>query len=485
MENVFEKRHLAKKSENISDWYHDVVQQAGLADYAETKGCIIFRPYSYALWENIQATLDGWFKKDGVQNAYFPLLIPYHLLNKEKEHVAGFSPELAVVTKAGGEDLAEPLVVRPTSETIMYQTFANWIHSYRDLPLKINQWCNVVRWERRTHPFLRTTEFLWQEGHTAHATPDEADAMARKALGWYQKFYEEYAAIAPYVGVKSESERFAGAEETYSIEIVIPDGKALQAATSHDLADHFSKVFEIEFLDEAGQKVNPHQTSWGLSTRAIGGIILVHGDDAGLIMPPRLAPVQVVVLVVGSKDESQAAATETYAKGIIERLETAGVRVVLDMNTKQSLGYRINEWELKGVPLRLEVGGREMKEEKIAFARRDTLAKGNFEKANLVEEVQDLLDAIHAELFARSQKVRTEATKEVTSYDEFRVALSDKKSFLRVPWCEDRTCEAKVKEETKATTRVLEFTEKEKPAAGKCFACGAPAKHRWLFAQSY
>ncbi|HTY40222.1 MAG TPA: proline--tRNA ligase [Candidatus Paceibacterota bacterium] len=484
MENVFEKRHLTKKSENISEWYNDVVLQAGLADYAETKGCIIFRPYSYALWERIQATLDPWFKKDGVQNAYFPLLIPYHLLKKEKEHVEGFSPELAVVTKAGGEDLAEPLVVRPTSETIMYQTFAKWVQSYRDLPLKINQWCNIVRWEKRTHPFLRTTEFLWQEGHTAHATADEADAMAKKALGWYKKFYEEYAALAPYVGVKSASERFAGAEETYSIEVIVPDGKALQAATSHDLADHFSKVFEIEFLDETGRKVNPHQTSWGLSTRAIGGIILVHGDDAGLIMPPRLAPVQVVVLTVAGKD-GLSAEVESYAKNIIDKLENVGLRAALDVNVKQSLGYRINEWELKGVPLRLEVGAREVKEEKVAFARRDTLAKGSFDKKDLVEEVGDLLDNVHAELYARSLKLKKDLTKDVATYADFKAALADQKYFLRAPWCEDAACEAKVKEETKATTRVLEFEEQGKTAKEKCFACGAPAKHRWLFAQSY
>ncbi|HEY4520703.1 MAG TPA: aminoacyl--tRNA ligase-related protein, partial [Candidatus Paceibacterota bacterium] len=267
---VFEKRALTKKSENISEWYHDIVVRAGLAEYSDMKGMMIIKPTGYALWESVQKTLDGWFKEDGVQNVYFPLFIPMSLLQKEKEHLEGFSPELAVVTHGGGEELAEPLAIRPTSETIMYRTFSNWIQSYRDLPLKINQWCNVVRWEKRTYPFLRTTEFLWQEGHTAHKDEQDAEEMALKALEWYRKFYREYFAIDPYVGLKSDSERFAGAKRTYAIEIVSPDGKSLQAATSHNLSDNFSKVFEVQYLDENGQKNFVHQTSWGLSTRAIG-----------------------------------------------------------------------------------------------------------------------------------------------------------------------------------------------------------------------
>lgn len=481
-----EKRHVAKKSENISDWYHDIVIQAELADYAETKGCIIFRPYGYALWENIQRTIDAWLKADGVQNVYFPLLIPYSLLNKEKEHVEGFSPELAIVTKAGGEELAEPLVVRPTSETVMYQTFAKWIQSYRELPFKVNQWCNIVRWEKRTHPFIRTTEFLWQEGHTVHGDEEDAMMMVKKALGWYRKFYEEYAAISVYAGMKSESETFAGAKRTYSVELVIPDGKALQGGTSHNLADHFAKVFGIKYLDEKGEKRHPYQTSWGLSTRSIGGIILVHGDDAGLIMPPRLAPTQVVILVVGNTDAEQLANIEEHAKKLVDQLDAVGVRVVVDANVKQTLGYRINEWELKGVPLRLEVGAREVREGKVAFARRDTFEKGAFPALHAVTETQKLLTAIHENLFARSKKVKEDLTVDVKTYDEFKKIIEEKRSFARVPWCEDKHCEAKVKEKTKATSRVLETDLMDRPAsASTCFACGGSAKHDWLFAQSY
>ncbi len=486
MPNERGKRHVAKKSENISDWYHDVVIQAGLADYAETKGCIIFKPYGYALWENVQQLMDPWFKADGVQNVYFPLLIPYGLINKEKEHLKGFSPELAVVTHAGGEELAEPLVVRPTSETIMYQTFAKWIQSYRELPMKVNQWCNVVRWEKRTHPFLRTTEFLWQEGHTVHASEDDAMQTVLTALGWYRKFYEEYAAISVYAGIKSESETFAGAKRTYSIELVMPDGKALQGGTSHNLADHFAKVFAIEFLDETGERRHPFQTSWGLSTRSLGGIILAHGDDAGLVLPPRLAPVQAVVLAIGGNDDRKAADVERSARTLAEELTAAGLRVAVDTNTKQTLGYRINEWELKGVPLRLEIGGREMDEQKVAYARRDTFAKGSFARGDASVEVKKLLDAVHAELYARTEKVKQDLTQAAKTYDEFKDAIEKKRSFVRVPWCESPACEAKVKEDTKATSRVLELELMEKsPSAGACFACGGAAKHDWLFAQSY
>jgi prolyl-tRNA synthetase len=481
-----EKRHVAKKSENISDWYHDVVLQAGLADYAETKGCIIFKPYGYALWENAQRVLDPWFKADDVQNVYFPLLIPHALLKKEAEHLAGFSPELAVVTHAGGEELAEPLVVRPTSETIMYQTFAKWVHSYRELPMKVNQWCNVVRWEKRTHPFLRTTEFLWQEGHTVHATEADAMEMVLRALNWYRKFYEEYAAISVYAGVKSQSETFAGAKRTYSVELVMPDGKALQGGTSHNLADHFAKVFDIEFSDEKGEKRRPFQTSWGLSTRSLGGIILSHGDDAGLVLPPRLAPVQVVVLAIGGNNEAKAAEVERYARGVAKKLTDAGLRVTVDANAKQSLGYRINEWELKGVPLRLEVGGREMEQGTVAYARRDTFAKGSFAEKDVVEEGGKLLDAIHAELSERTEKMKNDLTHEAKTYDEFKKIIEEKKAFVRVPWCESAACEAKVKGDTKATSRVLELERMEKPASAKeCFACGGAAQHDWLFAQSY
>jgi prolyl-tRNA synthetase len=484
MSNVFEKKGLTKKSENSSEWYHDVVLRAGLADYSEVKGSMIIKPYGYAIWETVQKTLDAWFKEDGVQNAYFPLLIPYSYLQKEKEHLKGFSPELAVVTHAGGEELAEPYVIRPTSETIMYKTFADWIQSYRDLPLKINQWCNVMRWEKRTYPFLRTSEFLWQEGHTVHQTEAEALEMTLKALSWYQKFYEEYFAISVYAGVKSNAERFAGAKTTYSIEMVIPDGKALQAATSHNLSDHFAKVFDIQFLDENGNKVHPQQTSWGLSTRSIGGLILSHGDDSGLVMPPKVAPHQVVILAIGGDEVKQKKVTE-YAESIARELKQNGVRAVLDTNFKHSMGFRINEWELKGVPLRLEVGSKEIDRGEVTYVRRDNFEKGPITMDGLSDEVFRILEKVQQNLLIRSQHNKEELTVDVENYDKFKRVLEDRKSFIRAPWCEDAACEAKIKEETKATTRVLELDRIDEAPTGTCIGCGKPAKHRWLFAQSY
>lgn len=485
MEKVFEKKGLTKKSDNSADWYHDVVLRAGLADYSEVKGSMIIKPYGYAIWEHVQKILDTWFKEAGVQNAYFPLLIPISYLQKEKEHLEGFSPELAVVTHAGGEELSEPYVIRPTSETIMYKTFADWIQSYRDLPLLINQWANVVRWEKRTYPFLRTTEFLWQEGHTAHRTTEDATDMALKALDWYKKFYEDYFAISPYVGIKSETEKFAGADTTYSVEIVIPDGKALQAATSHNLSDHFAKVFDIQFLDEDGTKKHPLQTSWGLSTRSIGGLILTHGDDSGLVMPPKIAPHQVVVLAIGGKDETKHQEIFEYARGIVDSLKASGIQVVLDTNLKHSLGYRINEWELKGVPVRLEIGGKEVADKKVTFVRRDTLAKETITESEVLQAIPTLLETIQQSLFARSEKTKQELTKDVDSFHDFKTIMESQKSFIRMLWCEQRSCEGKIKEETKATPRVLELDRIEQREQGTCPACGDNASRRWLFAQSY
>ncbi|MEK7174467.1 MAG: proline--tRNA ligase [Patescibacteria group bacterium] len=482
---AFEKRHLTKKSENVSDWYHDVVVQAGLADYSVVKGCMIIKPYGYAIWERIQATLDGWFKEAGVQNAYFPIFIPMSLLEKEKGHLEGFSPELAVVTHGGGEKLAEPLAVRPTSETIMYQTFKDWVQSYRDLPLLINQWANVVRWEKRTYPFLRTTEFLWQEGHTVHQTEDEAVAMQTRALWWYRKFYEDYCAISPYIGLKSQSETFAGAKTTYSIELVMPDGRALQAATSHNLSDNFAKVFEILFLDESGERKHPFQTSWGLSTRSIGGLILSHGDDSGLVLPPKIAPHQVVILAIGGKDAETQRKVGKQARDVAERLKQSGIRAVVDDDAHHALGYRINEWELRGVPLRLEIGAKELETGSVAFARRDTFLKGIIAESDVVAGTDNLLDDIQRSLLERSVVMKQHLTREVATYDEFKTALADGRRFFRALWCEDPACEAKVKEETKATTRVLELNLADANFSGNCFACGAPATRKWLFAQSY
>ncbi len=484
-EKSFQKRGLTKKSENIAKWYNDVVILADLADYSEVKGSMIIKANGYALWEKVQAALDQKFKADGIRNYYFPLMIPYYLLKKEKEHLAGFSPELAVVTHAGGEKLPEPYVLRPTSETIMYKTFADWIHSYRDLPFKVNQWCNVIRWEKRTYPFLRTTEFLWQEGHTVHQTESEAIEMALKALKWYKDFYKEYFAISPYLGIKSDQEKFAGAKTTYSVELVIPNGKALQAATSHNLGDNFSKVFDISFLNNREEKCYPWQTSWGLSTRSIGGLVLIHGDDSGLVLPPKVADPQVVILIIPSKQKEDMGKIKKYSQLAYEKLVKGGLRVKLDDDFKYSLGYRINEWEIEGVPLRLEIGQQEVAKNKIKFVRRDNFEKGLISVNDLNEEVKNLMDKIQNDLLLKSEKIKKEMTLDVDNYEKFKNIAEGKKMFIRAFWCENRVCEEKIKRETKLTTRVLEMEESDKDLKGKCVYCGQPAKHKWLFAQSY
>ncbi len=482
---AFDKKGLTKKSENISDWYHDVVLRAELAEYSDVKGCMIIRPHGYAIWEKSQAVLDSWFKAYGVQNAYFPIFIPMSLFEKEKQHVEGFSPELAVVTHGGGEKLAEPLAVRPTSETVITQKFADWIHSHRDLPMKLNQWCNVVRWEKRTYPFLRTSEFLWQEGHTAHADKADAMKMVMTALQWYKKFYEEYYGISVYAGLKSRGETFAGAEETYAIELVMPDGKALQAATSHYLGENFGKAFKVQFLDEQGEKQFVHQTSWGFSTRAIGGLILVHGDDSGLVLPPQIAPVQVVILPIANKDSGvQEKIAQTAAK-LRDQLVKKGLKVVLDNDAKASLGFRINAWELKGIPLRLELGGKELENDSVQYVRRDNFEKGQIKLGNLEKEVMALLETIQNDMFLKSDTAKKALTLEAQEIHEFKRILADKKVFIRVSWCEDVECENRVKADTKATPRVLELDQMDKKDDLKCFACGQQAHRKWLFAQSY
>jgi len=485
-EKSFNKKGLTKKSENISDWYHDVVLRAGLAEYSDIKGTMIIKPHGYALWERTQAVLDGWFKEDGVQNCYFPIFIPMSLFEKEKEHVAGFSPELAVVTHAGGEELAEPIAVRPTSETVITKKFADWIQSYRDLPMKLNQWCNVVRWEKRTYPFLRTSEFLWQEGHTVHTDKKDAMTMVMTALEWYAKFYREHYAIAPYVGLKSQSEKFAGADETYSIEIVVPDGKALQAATSHYLADHFTKVFDVQYLNEAGEKKIPHQTSWGLSTRAIGGLIFVHGDDSGLVLPPAIAPQQIVVIGIAGKDPVMEEKIVTYVGHIHKILKEAGLRVVSDVDFRKTLGYRINDWELRGIPLRIEVGAKELESKTATLARRDNFSKHSANFDLLSVEVSALLSIIQKDLFKKSEQSRDDLTVDVSTWDEFKSTISEKKVFIRAPWCEDASCEAAIKEEAKVVTRCLELDRFQEVLSGTtCVHCDKPAIHKWLFGQGY
>ncbi len=492
MKQSFEKKELKKKSENLSDWYTDVVLKAEIADYAPVKGCMVIRPYGYAVWERVQAIFNDMMATRGVENAYFPLFIPHSLLEKEKAHVAGFSPELAVVTIGGGEKLKDPLVVRPTSETIMYAMYAKWVHSWRDLPVLINQWNNVVRWEKRTYLFLRTTEFLWQEGHTAHETEGEAMDMVMAALEWYRQVYEDYFAMPVYVGRKSATEKFAGAKTTYTIEALMPDGKALQGATSHNLGQNFSKVFDIHFQNREGKEDFVWQTSWGLSTRSLGGLFLTHGDDNGLIFPPKIAPTQVVIMPIkksGADDRELLA----YCQDIREALANAGVRSRLDVREEPSVGRRFNEWEVKGVPLRFEVGQREVKDRTVTISRRDTTEKVAVTREQLLAQTERLLGDMQTGLFSRAKKFLDENTRETSSYDEFKNLMSTSRGFIRAFWCEEASCEASIKEETKASTRCLPLEIKEgkgSPAealakAGKCVHCGMPSTHRWLFAQAY
>ncbi len=481
----FKKKGLTPKSENISEWYNDLVVLGDLADYSDVKGSMIIKPHGYAIWESVQQYLDAKFKEGGVQNVYFPMFIPMSLLEKEKDHLEGFSPELAVVTHAGGEELSEPYAVRPTSETIMYDTFAKWIKSYRDLPLLVNQWANVVRWEKRTHPFLRTSEFLWQEGHTVHRTADEANEMALKALNWYKEFYQEVFAISPYVGIKSESERFAGAKQTYTIELVMPDGKALQAATSHDLSDNFSKVFGIEYLNDSNEKINPFQTSWGLSTRSIGGLILSHGDDAGLVLPPKVASIQVVVVVLEDKDETKQKEIIDFAQGVVDSLKSAGVRAKLDDQFNESFGSRLNKWEIKGIPMRFEIGGKEVENAQVKWARRDTSEKGFLPVADVANEIPKVLDYIQSELLKKSEQVKESLTKDAADFDAYKNILENERSLVRVFWCEDALCERDIKTATKSVSRCLPLENVDMNEDAKCFHCDKPAKRKWLFGQAY
>ena len=466
---AFEKRQLPKKSESLSDWYNAVVVLAELADYGPAKGTMIFRPAGYGIWELIQQAMDKEIKKSGVENAYFPLFIPESLMHKEKDHVEGFAPQLAVVTIGGGEELKEKLVVRPTSETIMYQSYAKWIQSWRDLPVLINQWNNVVRWEKRTYLFLRTTEFLWQEGHCAHATHEESQKRVQWGIEIYAQIYRDFLALPGIIGRKSESEKFAGGNATLTYEILMPEGKALQGCTSHDLGQNFSKAQNIKFQDKAGKNQFVWQNSWGFSTRSIGAMLMAHGDDAGLVLPPKVASTQVVIIPV-NQDEEVLAAAQKLAEGL------GDVRVKVDTRDGESLGFKINKWELRGVPLRIEVGKREIESGKFKMVRRDT--------GEVVEgEVGKILDQIQTDMLARQEKFLRENIREVADYEQFKKIMESRKGFIKAFWCEDADCETKIKEETKASTRCLPLDAKDEE--GKCVQCGNPAKHRWLFALAY
>ena len=474
---------LPSRSEDFSEWYNQLVLRAELADYAPVRGCMIVRPYGWALWENITAQLDRRFKATGHVNAAFPLLIPQSFISKEQSHVAGFSPELAVVTHGGGEKLEEPLVIRPTSETIIGHAYAKWIQSYRDLPVLINQWNSVVRWELRTKLFLRTLEFFWQEGHTAHATYEEAEAETRQMLDIYTDFAVNEAAIPVIPGRKSQSERFAGADATYSIEAMMGDGKALQAGTSHNLGQNFAKAFEIRYLDQAGALQYCWTTSWGLSTRFIGAIIMVHGDDQGLILPPRLAPHQVVIVPIFKTEEEKTLVFEA-AKKIREQLVKADIRVKVDEREGQSPGFKFNDWEMRGVPLRMEIGPKDVAKGSVVLARRDRPGKEGksfVSQDGIAESVMQHLGAIQKALLDRAQAFRNTHTFEPKNFEEFQVAVEQ--GFARSYWCGDSKCEEQIKEATKATLRCIPM---EQPGGARaCIFCGKPSNELAIFGKAY
>jgi prolyl-tRNA synthetase len=474
---------LPSRSEDFSEWYNQLVLRAELADYAPVRGCMIVRPYGWALWENITAQLDKRFKATGHVNAAFPLLIPQSFISKEQSHVAGFSPELAVVTHGGGEKLEEPLVIRPTSETIIGWAYSKWIQSYRDLPVLINQWNSVVRWELRTKLFLRTLEFFWQEGHTAHATYEEAEAETRQMLDIYTDFAVNEAAIPVIPGRKSQSERFAGADATYSIEAMMGDGKALQAGTSHNLGQNFAKAFEIRYLDQAGALQHCWTTSWGLSTRFIGAIIMVHGDDQGLILPPRLAPYQVVIVPIFKTDEEKALVFEA-AKKIREQLVKAEIRVKLDEREGQSPGFKFNDWEMRGVPLRMEIGPKDVAKGSVVLARRDRPGKEGksfVSQEGIAESVAQQLAAIQKALFYRALAFRNMHTFEPKTIEDFRIAVEQ--GFARSHWCGDPKCEDQIKETMKATLRCIPL--EQDGGAGVCILCGKPSTELAIFGKAY
>ena len=451
---------LTPMTDDFNEWYTDIIQQAQLADYSPVKGSMVIRPYGYSIWESVQSYLDKKFKNTGHQNAYFPLFIPNSFIQKEAEHVEGFSPELAMVTHAGGKELEEPLVVRPTSETIINHMFAKWIKSHRDLPMLINQWANVVRWEMRTRLFLRTSEFLWQEGHTAHATEAEATEEALRMLDIYAEFAENAAAVSVVKGIKSANERFAGATRTYSIEAMMKDMKALQAGTSHELGQNFSKAFDIQFSDEENNLKYPYQTSWGVSTRLIGMIIMAHGDDKGLNLPPKLAPYQVVIIPITPNEESSSLVLETTQK-IVNQIN-GEFRVHIDDRDNISPGFKFNEWELKGAPLRIEIGPRDIENNTVVFSRRDGVqGKFNVPISEITTTVSENLDDIHNKLLEASRIFREENTKHVENYEELISELKSEPGFVTCYWDENSEDEDKVKQETKATLRCYVLDHKE------------------------
>ncbi len=462
-ENEFVKE-IADIKNDFPQWYTDVVLKTGMADYGPVKGTMVICPYGYAIWENMQREMDARIKANGVNNAYFPVFIPYSYLEREAEHVEGFAPEVAVVTYAGGEELAEKIVVRPTSETVICNMFSKWVHSYRDLPFKVNQWCNVVRWEKTTRPFLRTSEFLWQEGHTLHATQEEAQEMTLKMLEVYREFCENVLAIPMFVGRKTEKEKFAGADVTYSIEAIMQDGKSLQSGTSHNLGQNFSKAFDIKFLDKDGTHKYCYQTSWGTSTRLIGALIMTHGDQRGLVLPPKVAPIQVVIIPIQAQKEGVMDKVREMEKELCD----AGIRVKVD-DTDQTPGWKFNEYEMKGVPLRIEFGPKDLERGNLTYFRRDKNEKTTTMLNDIVAKVSELLDDIQKNMLEKAKKFKDEHTVTCRNRDEVISAI-EKGNFARAMWCGDRACEEKFKDDTTITIRNMPFNQER--VGDTCACCG-------------
>jgi prolyl-tRNA synthetase len=471
---------ITPRSQDFSRWYLDVVRRAELADYSPVKGCMVIRPYGYAIWELIQQAFDKEFKRTGHVNAYFPLFIPESLLKKEAEHVEGFAPQVAYVTHGGGEELEEKLVIRPTSEAIIGTMYAKWVQSWRDLPILINQWANVVRWEKVTRPFLRTTEFLWQEGHTAHETADEAETETRMILDLYARLSETVLGMPVVKGQKSESEKFAGALRTYSIEALMGDGRALQAGTSHNLGQNFAKAFDITFQARDKSVQHVWGTSWGVSTRLVGGIIMTHGDDSGLVLPPAIAPYQVVIVPIGRENWRETVLPR--AKEIQDELQAAGIRVTLDEREERP-GWKFAEWELRGVPLRLEIGPKDIEKSQVLIARRDTREKLGIAMNDLPGRIRQLLDDVQQTLLQRALQFREEHTQHAGDYETFKQTMEGRPGFVIAPWCGTADCEAQIKIDTQATIRNMPLDGAA--PGGHCVRCDKTAVASAWFAKSY
>jgi len=474
-------KELIKKSENFSEWYTQVILKAELADYAPIKGCMVIRPYGYSIWENIQKGLDKRFKETGHQNAYFPLFIPESFLKKEAEHVKGFAPQVAWVTKGGEEELPERLAVRPTSEAIICSMYAKWVKSYRDLPILINQWCNIVRWEKTTRLFLRTTEFLWQEGHTLHQTCEEAEREAKMILNLYIDFLKEELALPVIAGLKPPSERFAGALRTYTIEALMPDGQALQSGTTHNLGQNFAKAFNIKFLDKDNKEKYPWGSSWGVSTRLIGALIMIHGDDNGLFLPPKIAPIQIVIIPIlyGEDDQKIMERCEKLSKELKKEFA-----IYFDARKEYTPGWKFNHWELKGVPLRIEIGKKELEKDEVRIVSRDYERKENIKINGLEERLKNILADIQKELYLKAEKSLKERIFFYDDLEKMKKEIGEKKGIAKIFWCGKKECEEKIKEETKTTPRCIPLENKNKEE-GKCIACNKKTKIIIYYARAY